>query len=192
MPITVARKGHLLGRKGRDMASERRFTSSLHVLILATAFVWLCGSLALVGSVQAGGGGFGGGGGGSTGGGNITYVYDQDGQLIYVIDSSGNVINYGYDPDGNITLVATTHPSGVAIYGLSPSSGLVGASVTIFGIGFSTTAGSNTVNFNGTPATVISSTATTIMTTVPTNATTGIISVTSPSGAASGPTFTVQ
>jgi hypothetical protein len=30
------------------------------------------------------------------------------------------------------------------------------------------------------------------MTTVPTNATTGIISVTSPSGAASGPTFTVQ
>jgi len=44
---------------------------------------------------------------------------------------------------------------------LSPTSGAIGASVTITGTNFSTTPTSNTVTFNGTAATVTSATATT-------------------------------
>src|SRR5262249_53457651 len=61
-------------------------------------------------------------------------------------------------------------------------------SVTIYGTGFSSSASQNSVSFNGTPATVTSSTATQIQTSVPTGATTGSIAVTSPSGSASSAT----
>ncbi len=52
--------------------------------------------------------------------------------------------------------------------------------------------GATEVAFNGTPATIVSDTATQIVTTVPAGATTGRISVTTPAGTAtSTKTFTV-
>jgi|GEM_PF-3399069 len=60
----------------------------------------------------------------------------------------------------------------------SPTSGTYGTSVTITGTNFSTTPASNTVKFNGVTASVSSSTATSISTTVPELATTGQVSVT--------------
>ena len=63
------------------------------------------------------------------------------------------------------------------ITGFSPAGGKVGATVTIQGTNFDTTAAGNTVTFNGVTATVDSSTATSIVTTVPSGATTGAISV---------------
>ena len=82
--------------------------------------------------------------------------------------------------------------STVSIITFSPGSGPVGATVTISGTGFSTTPGLNTITFNGTATTVVSSTATRLVTTVPPGATTGAIAVTSPSGSAtSASSFTV-
>jgi YD repeat-containing protein len=123
---------------------------------------------------------------------DITYVYDTAGRLHYLIDASGNVVQYTYDSDGNIQQVTNSHPSGVTIDSLSPNNGSIGTSETIYGTGFSTTPSQNSVKFNGTAATVTASSATTISTTVPIGATTGLVSVTSPAGFANGPTFTVH
>lgn len=60
----------------------------------------------------------------------------------------------------------------------SPTSGVYGTAVTINGSGFSTTAASNTVKFNGTQATVNTATATQLSVTVPSAATTGTVTVT--------------
>jgi YD repeat-containing protein len=123
---------------------------------------------------------------------DVTYIYDTAGRLTYVIDPSGNVVQYTYDSDGDILQVTNSHPSGVTVDSLSPNNGSIGTGVTIYGTGFSTTPSQNSVSFNGTAATVTASSATTISTTVPTGATNGLVSVTSPSGFANGPSFTVQ
>jgi len=125
--------------------------------------------------------------------GSSQYVYDPDGRLVAAIDALGNAATYQYDAVGNLLAISTTNSSSVSIFALSPNNGPVGTSVTIYGDGFSTTPSQNTVTFNGTAATVSSSTLTTIVTTVPTGATTGTVSVTSPNGSANSPSpFTVQ
>jgi hypothetical protein len=63
------------------------------------------------------------------------------------------------------------------IYNFTPSNGLVGTTVTINGSGFDSNADNNIVKFNGTAALVSSATNTEIVTTVPSGATTGKISV---------------
>src|SRR4051812_316202 len=79
------------------------------------------------------------------------------------------------------------------ISGFSPESGGTGATVTINGSAFSTTASNNSVKFNGTEATVTSSTTSSITTTVPAGATTGKITVTvNGVTATSGSNFTVN
>jgi IPT/TIG domain-containing protein len=81
----------------------------------------------------------------------------------------------------------------VAILEFTPNGGSIGATVKLFGTGFSATASQNTVTFNGTAATVTSSTTTEIVTSVPSGATTGTIAVTTPSGSATSATaFTVS
>lgn len=115
---------------------------------------------------------------------SVTYIYDQDGRVVGVIDPSGNAAGYNYDAVGNITSITRYSSTQVSILSFTPASGPVGTSVTVYGTGFSTTANQNTVKFNGTAATVTSSTANQIVTSVPTGATTGTIQVTSPNGSA--------
>jgi len=122
----------------------------------------------------------------------ITYVYDPDSRLHYMEDPAGNVTEYTYDSDGNLLAVDVSQPSGLAVYGLSQYSGMVGTQVSIYGFGFSATPSENTVTFNGTQATVTSSSATIIQTTVPTGASSGNVAVTAPSGNGSWPMFTVN
>jgi len=64
------------------------------------------------------------------------------------------------------------------ITGFTPTAGPPGMPVSINGTGFDPTPGNNTVTFNGTAATALTSTPTTITTVVPTGATTGKIFVT--------------
>ena len=77
------------------------------------------------------------------------------------------------------------------ITSLSPTSGAVGASVTITGSNFGSTQGSSTVKFNGTAATVTSWSSTSIGATVPSGATTGNVVVTVSNRASNGVSFTV-
>jgi hypothetical protein len=87
---------------------------------------------------------------------------------------------------GAYCVVAAHQP---CITSIAPTSGKVGAAVTITGINFT---GVTAVKFHGTTAAIGTHTATSIATTVPTGATTGTITVTTPSGTAtSTQTFTV-
>src|SRR5258706_11786309 len=74
---------------------------------------------------------------------------------------------------------------------LNPTSGVAGASVTLTGANFGATQGSSTVQFNGTVATPTSWSATSIVVSVPTGATTGNVVVTVASLASNGVSFTV-
>lgn len=105
------------------------------------------------------------------------YFYDDLGQLVKVIDSTGNVIEYVYDPVGNILEIKRSSVSALAIFSFTPQHGPVGTVVTIQGQGFSANPIDNVVRFNGTSAEVTSATATTLVAIVPLGATTGPISV---------------
>ncbi len=77
------------------------------------------------------------------------------------------------------------------IRSFTPTSGPVGTLVTISGANFSGVPGGNTVSFNGTPATVTTSSVNSITTTVPAGATNGPISVTAGLTSTSSTNFTV-
>jgi Concanavalin A-like lectin/glucanases superfamily/IPT/TIG domain/Domain of unknown function (DUF2341)/Putative Ig domain len=79
-----------------------------------------------------------------------------------------------------------------AITSLSPTSGVVGGSVTIAGTSFGATQGSSTVKFNGTVALTTGWSNTQIQATVPTGATTGPVLVTVNGAASNALTFTVN
>jgi YD repeat-containing protein len=122
----------------------------------------------------------------------ITYVYDELGRLLAVIDPSGDTATYKYDAMGNILSITRGNSSQLSIISFTPQKGVVGSSVTINGTGFGATAGQNSVSFNGVSATIVSATTTQIVATVPATATTGPISVTAPGGPVSTSTaFTV-
>ncbi|HLF49046.1 MAG TPA: RHS repeat domain-containing protein, partial [Methylomirabilota bacterium] len=114
----------------------------------------------------------------------ITYIYDELGRLVGVVDPAGNTAVYNYDAVGNILSIQTYPSSTVSIIEFTPNSAIVNATVTLYGTGYSTTPSQNTVKFNGITATVTSSTATSIVTKVPAGATTGPIQVTAPGGSA--------
>jgi RHS repeat-associated protein len=78
-----------------------------------------------------------------------------------------------------------------SISGLTPSTGAVGASVTIAGANFGSTQGSSTVKFNGTTATVTSWGVSSIGVTVPSGATTGNVVVNVGGTNSNGSSFTV-
>jgi YD repeat-containing protein len=127
---------------------------------------------------------------------NVQYVYDPLGRLTGVIDQQGNVARYTYDAVGNLLAIERVNaddiPGAVGITLVSPNSGKVGATVTIFGKGFSTTASQNAVAFNGTSATVTEAAPNRLVTSVPSGATTGSITLTAPLGNATSPSaFTV-
>jgi YD repeat-containing protein len=122
----------------------------------------------------------------------VRYIYDELGRLIGVIDQNGDAAVYHYDAVGNLLSITRQGAGTVAIIEFTPNGGPVGATVKLIGTGFSATPSQNAVTFNGTGATVTSSTTTEIVTTVPSGATTGTIAVTTPTGSAtSGTSFTV-
>src|SRR4029079_1893372 len=118
----------------------------------------------------------------------VRYVYDELGRLVAVIDQNGDAAVYNYDAVGNLLSITRKSSGRVAILEFTPNSGPVGTSVKLLGMGFSATPSQNTVTFNGTAATVTSSTANEIVTSVPSGATTGTIAVTTPSGSATSST----
>jgi YD repeat-containing protein len=123
---------------------------------------------------------------------SIQYGYDSLGRLTTVIDRDGNKATYNYDSVGNLLSITRSTASTVTISGLGASSGFAGTSVTINGSGFSSTPGDNVVMVGGKHASVISSTPTEIVITVPVGASTGPVSVVSPGGAVvSNDVFTV-
>jgi large repetitive protein len=109
---------------------------------------------------------------------DIKYFYDEIGRLVQVVDHSGDSAQYVYDPAGNIVQIVRVTAGAVSVGGFVPTRGPVGTAVTVYGSGFSATPANNTVQFNGTAATVTSSSANQLVATVPVGATTGTISVT--------------
>src|SRR6202158_4723223 len=101
--------------------------------------------------------------------------------------TTGNVVVHASGVDSNGSTF-TVFPS---ISSLSPTSGAVGASITIAGLNFGSTQGTSTVKFNGTTATVTSWSATSIVATVPSGVTTGNVVVTVGGNASNGSSFTV-
>jgi YD repeat-containing protein len=128
-----------------------------------------------------------------TGQSTITYSYDQLGRLVGVVDSLNGAASYTYDAVGNVTSIGRQSISQVSLLSFSPISGTVLSTVTITGTDFSSTASQDTVSFNGTAGTIVSASPTQLVVTVPSGATTGIITVTAPGGSASSSTpFTVR
>jgi hypothetical protein len=105
--------------------------------------------------------------------------------------TTGNVVVFASGVNSN-GLIFTVPLLGPTITTLSPNAGSVGSSVTIAGTNFSTTLTSNTVTFDGAAATVMSATTTSLLVTVPTNATTGNVVVAVGGLSSNGVTFTVQ
>ena len=101
--------------------------------------------------------------------------------------TTGNVVVYasGVNTNG----VSFTVLPGIT--GLNPSWGAVGTPVTITGTSFGSTQGTSTVTFNGVAATVTSWSSSSIVTTVPSGATTGNVVVTVSGLASKGATFTL-
>jgi YD repeat-containing protein len=124
---------------------------------------------------------------------DIRYGYDAVGRLKGVTDLNGNSATYNYDAVGNVTSITNSPASTVSIWSFSPLGGAVGATVRINGTGFSATPSQNTVKFfNNKTATVTSASASLLVVTVPSGATTGVIKVTvSGSTATSADNFTV-
>lgn len=123
--------------------------------------------------------------------GPVSYAYDESGRLMAVIGPTETAI-YTYDAAGNLQSISRQSSAQISIFNFTPGRGATGTEVTITGTGFSATPAQNAVTFNGAPATVISSTPTRIVTSVPSGATTGPIAVNAPSGSAtSSSSFTV-
>jgi len=161
------------------MYAKKRGPSSL-TRIVRTSFLGITLCLFIVLPVQ------------SLAQGNTSYIYDQLGRLVGVVDPSSQTAKYVYDGTGNILSVSRYSSKQISIIQFSPNNGPTSTTVEIYGTGFSATASQDTVAFNGTPATITSASVTSIITTVPAGATTGTITVTSPAGSVtSKQSFTV-
>jgi RHS repeat-associated protein len=112
----------------------------------------------------------------------IRYAYDDAGRLRSVVDPASQSAIFKWDVVGNLLSITRRPSASVQVLQATPSRGPVGLSVRIAGTGFSTTPAQNTVKFNGTAASVQSATATELVATVPTGATTGPIAVVAPGG----------
>jgi YD repeat-containing protein len=123
---------------------------------------------------------------------DVRYVYDPLGRLVAVVDNDGGAAVYNYDAVGNLVSIQRIAPASpsvaVAITLVSPNHGVPGTTVQIFGKGFASSLGQNGVSFNGAPATVIAATPTALTVTVPSGASSGLISVTALLGSADSPT----
>lgn len=119
-----------------------------------------------------------------------TYVYDANGRLHAVISPAGEAVVYDYDAAGNITSIHRLAASALAILAFSPHEGLPGDQVSFIGVGFG--GGVNDVSFNGASATIVSITPSNVVAIVPPGATTGPVTITTPTGSVATATpFTI-
>jgi YD repeat-containing protein len=120
-------------------------------------------------------------------------TYASDNRLVVTVPdgaTSGNIAVT--TPNGSITSNNPFTVVPVSITAFSPTIGTTGTTVTITGGGFDATASNDTVSLNGTAGTVASATPTQMQFAVPSGATAGHFSVTTPRGAAvSGGDFLV-
>ena len=100
------------------------------------------------------------------------YLYDDQGRLTSVSDSTGGTAVYNYDSVGNLLSVDRLTPpgSGIGIYLVNPITGPVTQLCRLQGYGFDPVASNNVVKFNGVTATVSSATAYTLTVVVPAGA----------------------
>lgn len=122
------------------------------------------------------------------------YLYDEQGRLTSVSDSTGATAIYNYDAVGNLLSIDRLTPpgSGIGIYLVNPITGPVTQICRLQGYGFDPVASNNVVKFNGLTATVSSATSYTLTVIVPAGATTGTVTVTNANGTANSPlSFTV-
>jgi YD repeat-containing protein len=123
-------------------------------------------------------------------GNTTTYVYDANGRLHAVISPAGEATVYEYDAAGNITAIRRLPASSLAILSFSPHEGLPGDQVTFIGVGFG--GGVTNVSFNGASAAIVSVSPSKVVATVPQAATTGLVTITTPTGSVSTATpFTI-
>jgi len=101
--------------------------------------------------------------------------------LLFMIGCGGG--------SSSTNIITVTPPS---ISSLSPSKGVVGTAVTISGSNFGSSQGSSTVTFNGTSASVVSWSDTSVVATVPVGSSTGNVVVTVGARASNGINFTVE
>jgi YD repeat-containing protein len=108
------------------------------------------------------------------------YFYDDSNQLYRIMDQGGNLVEYTYDPVGNITQIARSvlPPGSLSILNVTPRTAGPGTQVTLYGQGFSGLAAGNTVRFNGLLATVVSATPTELVVTLPVGNSTGPVTIT--------------
>lgn len=124
--------------------------------------------------------------------GSVLYVNDAAGRLAAVIDPASNAAVYKYDAVGNILSINQYPATQVSIITVNPNNS-TGTQAQICGTGFSTTLSQNTVSFNGVTGTVLSVSGACLIVAVPANATTGTVTLTTPSGSAtSGSPYVVQ
>ncbi len=103
--------------------------------------------------------------------------------------ATGNiVVNAGGGSSNGAPFTFFPYP---AIAGLSATSGPIGTPVTITGTGLMDGGGNGTVTFNGTAATILSQSSTSIQVNVPPGATSGPVRVHANGNTVTGPTFTV-
>jgi YD repeat-containing protein len=108
------------------------------------------------------------------------YFYDGNHQLIRVIDSANNSVEYEYDLAGNTTKIirSTISPGAMAIFNIVPSVAAAGQDIAIYGQNFDSVASGDTVKIDGVAATVVSATSTTLVVRVPQSASGGAVTVT--------------
>ncbi len=123
-------------------------------------------------------------------GGTITYIYDDNGRLHAVISPAGDAAVYEYDAAGNITAIRRLAATSLAIIAFSPHEGLPGDEVVFTGTGFG--GGVSSVSFNGASATIVSTSSSRVVAIVPPAATTGLVTITTPTRSVSTATpFTI-
>lgn len=111
---------------------------------------------------------------------SFQYFYDDLGQLTKVVDSTGTIIEYVYDPVGNILQIkrSSIAPTALVIFNFTPQSGGPTQTVTIQGQAFDPNSTNDIVQVNGTTAQVLFASPASLAVAVPVGATTGPISVT--------------
>ncbi|HLJ29310.1 MAG TPA: IPT/TIG domain-containing protein [Candidatus Angelobacter sp.] len=119
----------------------------------------------------------------------------SDSSIVAIVPASavtGNVyVINGTPPSNTVASNGINFTVPLVLNGISPASGIIGTSVTLFGSSFGASQGSSMVTFNGVSAAVTSWSDTTITATVPFAATTGAVVVTVGGQSSNGIAFTV-